>query len=223
MSGNFHVYDDADYLAEAAARFILEKINTCLNTSPRCRIALPGGRTPASCLKLLAESDLQWEKIDWFLGDERCLPIGDEERNDVMIHKNLFSHAPDKAENFQPMKTELGAEKAASDYAKIIDTFDAFDIVILVMGEDGHTASLFPDNAALNDSSHSVVAVHDAPKPPQDRVSLSLKTLTDARHRIILAAGSDKKIAIDKVKAGERLPINCIGESEWFVDTAAVN
>ena len=223
MSGNFHVYDDVDYLAEAAARFILEKINTCLNTSPRCRIALPGGRTPASCLKLLAKSNLQWDKVDWFLGDERCLPIGDEERNDVMIHKSLFSYASDKAENFHPMKAELGAEKAASDYAKIIDSFDAFDIVILGMGEDGHTASLFPGNNALNDSSHSVVAVHDAPKPPQDRVSLSLKTLSEAKLRIILAAGSDKKTAIDKVKSGEKLPINCIGDSEWFVDTAAVD
>ena len=223
MSSNFHIYDDTDLLAVAASDFILENINACLSSNSRCRIALPGGRTPAACLKLIAESNIPWGKIDWYLGDERCLPIGDEERNDIMIRQNLFSHAVEEENNFFPIPAELGAEKAAEDYSEIINGFDIFDIVILGMGEDGHTASLFPDNSALNDTSNSVVPVHNAPKPPEDRVSLSLKTLSDAKLRIVLAAGSDKKTALDQIKAGEKLPINCVGDCEWFVDNAAVD
>lgn len=223
MASNFHVYDNTDLLAVAASDFILENINACLSSNSRCRIALPGGRTPASCLKLIAQSNIPWEKIEWYLGDERCLPIGDEERNDSMVRQNLFSNGASQENNFFPIAAELGAEKSAEDYSKIINAFKVFDIVILGMGEDGHTASLFPDNIALNDTSSSVVPVHNAPKPPGDRVSLSLKTLSDAKLRIVLAAGSDKKTALGQIKAGERLPINCIGDCEWFVDNKAVN
>jgi len=221
MAYEFHVYENADLLAAAAAGFIREKINQCLETRTCCHIALPGGRTPAPVLKLLSASTLPWEKINWYVGDERCLPVGDDERNDSMIRQNLFSDAPDRVNNFFPMKAELGAEQAAEDYAAIVDAFEIFDIVILGMGDDGHTASLFPGNAALDDDQRSVVPVHDAPKPPEDRVSLSLKTLTDTRVRIILATGSDKRSAIGKIKAGARLPVTRIGDSDFFIDTAA--
>lgn len=220
MVAEFQIYDSADTLAEAAASFILLQINECLGRQPRCRIALPGGSTPARCLQILSDLELPWEQIDWYVGDERCLPIGHEERNDTMINQKLFSQGIRSNEFFSPIKAELGAEKAAQDYALLFNSFDALDIVILGMGEDGHTASLFPGNAALTDK-RAVVPVFAAPKPPPERVSLSLATLSAAKVRIILVAGKDKKEALIKVKAGENLPVNIIGESYWFIDTAA--
>lgn len=220
IANHFHLYDNPELLADAAANFIALKIKECLEKQPRCRIALPGGSTPARCLKNLSELELPWSQIDWYVGDERCLPVGAEERNDSMINQMLFSQTSVSEKNFFPIKAELGAEKAAEDYALSICAFNKFDIAILGMGEDGHTASLFPDNKALNDQ-RTVVPVFDAPKPPSDRVSLSLSTFAAATIRIVLIAGKDKKLALDKVKAGEPLPVNSIGHNEWFVDGAA--
>lgn len=220
MAANFQVYENSELLAEAAASFIRLKITECLGKQPRCRIALPGGSTPARCLQVLAKLDLPWDQIDWYVGDERCLPEGHEERNDTMINNKLFSHGQDAMNNFFPIKAELGAVKAAEDYALLFESFDSLDIVILGMGEDGHTASLFPGNVALNDD-RTVVPVFSAPKPPPERVSLSLKTLSLAKVRIILVAGKDKKKALSEVETGEKLPVKLIGESYWFVDAAA--
>lgn len=220
MMENFHVFENKQALAESAAHYILLKINACLEIQPRCRVALPGGSTPALCLQLLAKLDVPWGRVDWYLGDERCLPVGDAERNDSMINEQLFSHGLISNAHFYPIKAELGADRAAADYALLFDDFAALDIVILGMGEDGHTASLFPHNPALDDK-RAVVPVFNAPKPPPERVSLSLPTLSAADNRIILVAGKDKQAALAGVQAGEKLPVNCIGDSTWFVDKAA--
>jgi len=89
------------------------------------------------------------------------------------------------------------------------------------MGEDGHTASMFPENKALSDT-RAVVPVYNSPKPPVERVSLSLTSLLKAKSRLVLTTGSGKASAITQVKAGENLPINCIGDINWFIDEAAI-
>ena len=216
----YHIYDNTEQLAEAAANFIALKITDCLRHQSRCRIALPGGNTPAACLQALSKNALPWCQIDWYMGDERCLPIDDAERNDSMVSKTLFNGQGPSKKHFFPMKAELGADKAAEDYRTLIDTFEALDIVILGMGEDGHTASLFPNNNALT-KQDSVVAVFNAPKPPSERVSLSLNSLLKAKHRIVLAPGAGKKEALKKLTMGEALPIGLIGPKQWFLDHEA--
>lgn len=243
------IYDDFDTLSIAAAAFIRQKILDCLQHQPRCRIALPGGNTPAACLRHLSNYALPWAQIEWYMGDERCLPVGHPERNDRSVLQTLFQHQehqdhqdnqksqtqpngqdaqglqtpqnrPCKS-NFYPIKAELGAEKAAQDYQTQISGFDAFDIVLLGMGEDGHTASLFPNNLALKQTD-SVVAVFNAPKPPAERVSLGLNTLIKAHCRIVLATGANKQAALERVAQGEALPINLIGPKQWFLDKEAM-
>ena len=219
---HYHINDNTEQLAEAAANFIAQKIGECLHHQSRCRIALPGGNTPALCLQKLSSQPLSWEKIEWYMGDERCLPVGHAERNDTMVSKTLFNGQGPSKKQFFPIKAELGAEKAAKDYQAQIEAFDALDIVILGMGEDGHTASLFPNNKALT-KQDSVVAVFNAPKPPEERVSLGLNTLIKAKYRIVLAAGEDKKSALQKLTMCEKLPIALIGPKHWFLDHAAAN
>ena len=193
-----------------------------LETREHCHVALPGGSTPATCLSRLAEQPLPWDRVHWYLGDERCLPRGAAERNDRMIEQHLWHAITAPKNNIHPIPAELGAERAAEIYAGLIDAIDRLDIVLLGMGEDGHTASLFPDNPALNDPG-SVVPVHHAPKPPADRVSLGITTLKAATERVVLTTGPGKRDATDQVKAGVPLPINRIGPLLWFVDRAAVD
>jgi 6-phosphogluconolactonase len=221
LADQYHIYDDTQPLAEAAANFIVLKIKACLKQQPRCRIALPGGNTPAACLEALSKQTLPWSQIDWYMGDERCLPIGHAERNDTMVSQTLFNGQGPSKKQFFPIKAELGADKAAKAYQAQIEAFDALDIVILGMGEDGHTASLFPNNKALT-KQDSVVAVFNAPKPPEERVSLGLNTLIKAKYRIVLAPGEGKQEALKKLTLGESLPIGLIGPKHWFLDHAAI-
>lgn len=213
------VYSEFDEAAKAAANFLADEIQTNINRNGICHVVLPGGNTPVTCLGYLAEKNLPWEKIHWYPGDERCLPKGHAQRNDVMLEKYFCSRMP--SANFHAMPAELGAEQAAEQYREVIAAIECFDIAFLGMGEDGHTASLFPDNKALHDT-RSVIPVYDSPKAPSERVSLSSHTLSKAKCRIVLAAGVEKAAIITRIKNGEALPINCLGDINWYLDEAAV-
>lgn len=213
------IYSEFDRASEAAANFIADKIAESIQKNGICHVALPGGKTPAACLGYLAEKSLPWDKVHWYLGDERCLPQDDVERNDVMLEKYFWSKLSNAHVHVIP--AELGADKAAEAYRQEISAVGNFDIAFLGMGGDGHTASLFPDNEALNDQ-RSVVPVYDSPKPPIERVSLSRSTLSHAQCRVVLAAGEAKANIIKRIKKGEALPINRLGDINWFVDKAAV-
>ena len=216
---NWLVYDDFDSVSKAAADFMADKINVCLTQKDVCYVALPGGNSPVKCLAYLAAKHIPWNKVHWYLGDERCYPSGHDDRNDVMLDKAFWSLLGQT--NIHRIPTELGADKAAEIYRDEISSFNNFDIAFLGMGEDGHTASLFPDNAALDDS-RSVIPVYHSPKPPENRVSLSIQTLRNAHCRIVLASGISKSSIIKRIKKGEPLPINCIGGINWFIDQDAL-
>lgn len=218
------VAPDFEKASVAAATFLKQQILSTVEQRGECHVALPGGNTPARCLELLAEENLPWDNIFWYLGDERCYPQGHEDRNDVMLEKNLWSKIPlsnNYVSHTYPIPAELGPELAAKAYQEIIENILPLDIVFLGMGEDGHTASLFPDNPGLQNSA-SVIPVHNAPKPPVDRVSLGLETLKKAECRMVLAVGDSKFGVITEIKRGTNLPINAIGDIHWFVDRAAV-
>ena len=217
---HWHVHPDPATAAAACAEYLAQQISAVLETREHCHVALPGGSTPATCLSRLAEQPLPWNRVHWYLGDERCLPRDDAARNDCMIEQHLWRAINAPETNVHPIPAELGAERAAALYAELINAIDRLDIVLLGMGEDGHTASLFPDNPALNDPG-SVVPVQQAPKPPAERVSLGITTLETATKRIVLTTGPGKRDAMDQVKAGVPLPINRIGPLIWFVDRAA--
>ncbi|NOX08731.1 MAG: 6-phosphogluconolactonase [Gammaproteobacteria bacterium] len=215
-------FDDADQLAQEAAWFIADRIEEILASRPLCHIALPGGSTPAQCLRYLAEKSLEWARIHWYLTDERCYPPGHPERNDQMLDENLWSLINADSSTIHRIPAELGPEQAALQYAEEIAAINALDIVVLGMGEDGHTASLFPRNPALNEHA-LVVPVDDAPKPPSQRVSLGMNALHDASFRIVLAAGEGKAEALDRVRKKIALPISQVGHLIWFVDTSALS
>jgi 6-phosphogluconolactonase len=139
-----------------------------------------------------------------------------------MISAKLFSQQKSTDKNFHPIPAELDPEQGARSYAALLDTTAGMDIVVLGMGEDGHTASLFPGNAALDDL-HSAVPVYDAPKPPSERISLGLNTLKNAGEVIVIATGGNKREALKKLTEGEVLPVSLVEPGVWFVDEEAVN
>ncbi|MCW8910244.1 MAG: 6-phosphogluconolactonase [Gammaproteobacteria bacterium] len=215
----WNVYKTFDEASKAAADFIATQIQASIAQNNSCHVILPGGNTPAVCLSYLAKKFLPWNKVHWYPGDERCVPSGHADRNDVMLEKNLWSHLDDTHAHIIP--AELGAEEAASVYRDMISHIKQFDIAFLGLGEDGHTASLFPDNKALNDT-RSVVPVYHSPKPPAERVSLSMSTLRNTPCRIVLVGGPTKAEIIARIKQGETLPINSLGDIYWYLDEAAV-
>ncbi len=214
------LYSSLDSAAKGAADFIAKQIAVSIAARGVCHMIVPGGNTPAGCFAALAEHSLPWEQLHCYPGDERCYEVGHSGRNDVMIRTHLLSRLP--AIHFHPIPAELGAEQAAKKYRTVVDAIDAFDIAFVGMGEDGHTASLFPGHPALAETA-SVVAVHDAPKPPADRVSLTLPQLREARSRVVLAGGASKAATMARICAGEPLPVNLIGDIHWFVDEASLS
>ena len=225
MNNNIRVYESSDMVAHMAADYIQEIIFGCIADKGQCHIVLAGGTAPEKSLDLLANKPLAWHAIHWYLGDERCCSDGHAQRNDTMIKNLLFRFQKESLENFHPIRSELGPEQAAKNYAELIDTVveknSGFDIVLFGMGEDGHTASLFPGNIALQDK-RTVVPVFNAPKPPEERVSLGLSTLQNGRHRIVITTGESKRVIFKKTMSDKSLPISQINADVWFVDEAVV-
>jgi 6-phosphogluconolactonase len=160
---------------------------------------------------------LPWKDVFIFFGDERCVPPDDRESNYRMAREALLDRVTPVTVHRMP--GELGAEAAAALYGAIVDGVRPLDLVLLGVGEDGHTASLFPGSPALA-ARGSAVAVHDAPKPPPDRVSLTLEVLREARRVVILATGAGKRDAVALARRGE-VPSGMIAHAEWLIDRAA--
>lgn len=215
------VYRNAESLATAVAQRIVIVAHQAIVARGVCRIALAGGETPRRSYEQLRHMPIIWANVHIYFGDERCLPVGDAQRNDTMAQHTLLQHVAIPAANVHSISAELGAQAAASRYVLELDQATPLDLVLLGMGEDGHTASLFPDNPALQ-INESAAAVFDAPKPPPERVTLSMATLNAARRKIILVAGSGKQTALQRIAQGEQLPAGQVTEAEWYVDQAAL-
>ena len=206
------VLTTASDVADAALEIIILAAHTAIDDHGEFRIVLAGGSTPERVYTLLAKRQENWNKWKFYLGDERCLPIDDPERNSHMIRSTLINNIDVPDENIHFIPSEKGAEAAADLYLKIIEPALPFDLVMLGMGEDGHTASLFPGDE--HNQSELVHAVHNAPKPPSERVSLSSTCLSQTRQMLIMITGSGKKIAMKKWRDGDPIPVSQMSSLE---------
>jgi 6-phosphogluconolactonase len=213
------VFDDIGSLSSAAAGRIAELAVEAIAARGVFRIALAGGETPRRCYEQLRQLPLDWARVQVYFGDERCLPINDPQRNDSMARETLLDNVAIPAANVHSIPAELGAAAAAASYATTLGG-EPLDLALLGMGEDGHTASLFPGNLATA-SRDAVVPVFGAPKPPPERVSLGMNTLNAARHKLLLVAGAGKRTALERIEQGESLPVATIEGAEWYLDRAA--
>ncbi|OIR01203.1 6-phosphogluconolactonase [mine drainage metagenome] len=215
------LHENTTALATCVAQRVADLAAQAIGNRGEFRLALAGGETPRRCYEQLRHLPVNWARVQVFFGDERCLPRGDKQRNDTMAYATLLDHVAIPPANIHTIAAEYGAYDAARNYAMLLNDYAPLDLVLLGLGEDGHTASLFPGNPAteLNDA---VVAVLDAPKPPPQRVSLGLPALGQARHRIFLVTGAGKRVALQAIIDGAQLPAARVGPSEWHVDRAAM-
>jgi len=210
-------FADTEALARAVAEQVARAAETAMAERGVFHLVLAGGSTPKHCYELMRDMDLPWQAMHIWFGDERCLPVGDAERNDTMAEQALLTHVPLELSHIHRMLAELGPDAGAAMYTKELKHAPAMDLVLLGMGEDGHTASLFPGNPALNDP-RLAVPVFDSPKPPSERISMGLGLLNDAGRRIVMVAGDGKQGAWTRIQSGEALPVALLKQPEWYTN-----
>ncbi len=223
MDTQWSLFDDAHAVASHTAQRVMMAARRAIRERGEFRLVLAGGTTPLAAYRLLARGRQDWQGWRLYYGDERCLPAEHPQRNSRACFEAWLGPAGFPPEGHFPIPAELGAEAAAAVYAEVVDGARPFDLVLLGMGEDGHTASLFPGRA--HDPDALVLAVHEAPKPPPDRVSLGTRVLSDAREVLILVTGAGKREALTRWRAGEDLPvarIRALQSLEVLMDSEAL-
>lgn len=209
-------------VAQYACAVIVKAARESIKQRGKFKIVLAGGTTPGLIYTLLARKPCHWKYWHFYLGDERCLPVDSPERNSHMVEKKLLTHIDVPKKNIHFIPVEKGNKKAASGYEKTVSAALPFDMVLLGMGEDGHTASLFPGQ--LHDSNECVHAVTGAPKFPAERVSLSADALSQNQYLLIIVTGASKRDSVVRWRKGENLPvsrISTLGKAYILLDSTA--
>lgn len=232
---NLRVYEDKKQLAEAAAQDFAEKAAEAIASSGRFAVALAGGSTPKATYELLAAEyvdEIDWANVHVFFGDERSVPPDDEDSNYRMAREALLDHVP--VGSVHRMRGEILPDEAAMQYEEELRVFfgalgepPQFDLIQLGIGDDGHTASLFPNTPALTVTDRWV-AQNPVPKLETVRITLTLPVINAAKAVSFLVAGEGKAEALKEILEGNADPreypsklVRPTGELTWMVDREA--
>jgi 6-phosphogluconolactonase len=204
------VQQDGPVLAKAVAARLVTALVDAIAARGTASVVLTGGGIGTAVLTSLAAEPardaIDWRSVDIWWGDERFVPTGDPDRNETGARSGLLDHVAVDPARVHPMPGPDGPdgddpEAAAARYAALLVPVPSFDVLMLGIGPEGHVASLFPHMPALSDS-RAVVAVHDSPKPPPTRLSLTLPSIQAAREVWILASGAEKADAVAAALSG---------------------
>lgn len=230
-----HIYKNAEETTTALAEWITSLISKTLETKEYFTIALSGGETPKKLYQKLASGDfrerINWKKIQIFWGDERVVPFSDMNNNARMAFDNLLENINIPSAQIHPMQTDLAPDKSAKEYEKLLHVFfdkkeSSFDLVLLGLGDDGHTLSLFPGDRNLNDKTLWVKAIHS--KEKGERITLMPCIVDKASAIAFLVTGENKAKVLQNIlnkpdqynyPAQLIRPLN--NEVHWFVDEGA--
>ena len=228
------VHPDADDLAFSVAGRLITAIVDAQSTGGIAQVVLTGGRVAAKVYGAVAESparvEVDWRRVEFWWGDERFLPSGDPERNETQAREAFLSSLDVDPARVHPMPADTGqgAEAAAAAYAAELEAAGSptFDVLMLGVGPDGHVASLFPGFPQLAVTDVAAVAVHDSPKPPPTRVSLTFPLLDRSREVWFVVSGDDKAEAVARALADSDVPAaRPKGQNRtlWLLDEAAAS
>ncbi|OGF09278.1 MAG: 6-phosphogluconolactonase [Candidatus Eisenbacteria bacterium RBG_16_71_46] len=224
-----HVFEDADALAAAAAERVVAAAGEAIAARGRFDLGLSGGTTPAGLYRRLGGA---WrERVDWgrvrvWFADERAVPPGDPQSAFRLARETLIDPAGVPARNVHRMKGEY------PDLAVAVAEYEAhlvapLDLLVLGVGPDGHTASLFPGSPLLAERSRRVGLVEDSPKPPPRRITVTPRVLDEARVVLVLATGPEKAAAVARALEGEaapnEVPARLVRGRDWYIDRAAAS
>ena len=207
----WHAVSDAHALQQQALTMILARAARAIRERGQFHLVLAGGNTPRGIYRQLRAAQTDWSAWHLYFGDERCLPPDDPERNSHMAAEAWLRHAAIPESQIHPIPVELGATQGALRYAQTLESVGEFDLVLLGLGEDGHTASLFPGHEwGAAPGAPDVLAIVDAPKPPPERISLSASRLGRTRDVLFLVSGESKHGAVSEWRAGKDIPAAAI-------------
>jgi 6-phosphogluconolactonase len=229
--GEVHVLRDGDAVARAAADTFVSVVTGVLADHGVARVALAGGSTPKATYKLLASpayrERIEWARVEIFFGDERCVPPDHPDSNYKMAREALLDHVPLLAYHVHRISGERRPEEAAALYQQLLSPLGdppRLDLVMLGLGPDGHTASLFPGTPVLTETRALAAAVHVA-KLDSWRVTLTAPVLSAASHVMVTAVGAEKADALATALMGAEgaVPVQLVRATDmrWLVDEAA--
>lgn len=235
-------YSDAELLTKASAARLVTALSDAQAARGSASVVLTGGGTGIEVLHKLcaapAHRAIDFGRLDVYWGDERFVPAADQDRNELQAREALLDHVPIDPERVYPMPASDGAygddpEAAAQAYARLLaeqansgGPSPVFDVTLLGLGPEGHTASIFPGTSYAREQQQSVLAVHDCPKPPPTRISLSLPTIRRSTQVWLIAAGDTKAEALALAHAGADLPVAGARGTDrtlWLLDDAAAS
>ena len=230
------IVQDAAALAEAAARRLVDRVSG----KDRAAVALTGGASPQGLYRLLAEEpwrgEVPWDRVHWFIGDDRFVPETDALSNMGAARRLFLDRVRAPRQNVHPIPTDTSSpERAARLYEDDLKAFygatkldparPMFDLVLMGLGDDGHTASLFPNSPALEETQHWALGIGKAGMEPfVPRVTLTFPMLASTREMLFLVDGAEKRAILSRVLAGDDLPARrayADGDLVWLVDRAA--
>ena len=231
------VHSGGDLLAAAAAARLITRIVDAQAARGLASVVLTGGRTGNAVMEHVRDSPardaVDWSRVDLYWGDERFLPAGHPDRNETQARAALLDHIPldpARVHVIEPSDGRFGddPDAAAVAYAEVLGSpVPAFDVFLLGVGEEGHTASIFPDSPAVHETSLTVVAVRDCPKPPPTRVSLTLPAIRHADEVWLMTTGEAKADPVAQALAGaSEVEIPAAGargihRTLWLLDSSA--
>lgn len=236
MRREIRLHRDHEHLTESVAGALEHDIGACIAARGICHLVLAGGQTPLPLFDLLADAyreKISWDRVHLFWGDERYLPYESPHSNYGVARDRLIRHLPIPAENVHPMPTDAdNAEEDAAAYERLLRPLlgprPRFDLILLGLGVDGHTASLFPDSRALIERRRWIMAV-DSPVLPPKRLTMTLRLINGARNVHFLVVGRDKaealQCAFGQRRESQPCPAKAVEPSRgnviWWVDATA--
>jgi 6-phosphogluconolactonase len=204
----WHLFETQDAINQATLSKILASASKAIAERGSFSIVLAGGSTPKQVYELLKHAEADWSKWHVYHNDDRCLPVDHADRNSLMARQTWLDHVAIPAGQIHDIPAELGPVEGAKQYAETLKGLGDFDLVLLGLGEDGHTASLFPGHTW--DDSVDAFPVFNSPKPPAERISISARRLSQAREVIFLVTGAGKQEAVDNWRKGMVIPATVI-------------
>lgn len=221
---NVHLGD----FANDAARYILDAGHAAIAERGLFRLGLAGGDTPRAIHAAMAQlgGDFPWAKTQITFGDERCVPPDDKDSNYGMARSSLLSAAPIPEGNVFRMRGEIDPAEAADEYEAKLSAFAsrlgeeryAHDLLLLGLGPDGHTASLFPGSPALDETTRNILPIAGAPKPPPQRLTMTFPLINAARRVVFLVKDAGKANVVTEVQAGDlRHPASRVKSATWLL------
>jgi len=197
-------FDSIEALRHSVCDAIVRSAKEAIVKRGRFSIVLAGGNTPRAVYRLLRDIPMDWTKWHIYHGDERCLPPEHDDRNSLMVEQVWLDYINIPTNQVHDIPAELGPIEGAKAYSASLIGSPIFDMVLLGLGEDGHTASLFPNHVI--DNSADAVPVFNSPKPPSERITLSQNRLNNANEVIFIVTGKGKQVAVNNWRDGVKIP-----------------